>query len=49
MFTEQGIPTKALIAVKRPMSQEDLAQAVADRNQRDKDESAAIRAARGIE
>lgn len=49
MFTEQGIPTKALIAVKKPMTADELAAAVAARNQRDKEESAAIRAAQGIQ
>ena len=49
MFTEQGIPTKALIAVKKPMTVDELAAAVAARNQRDKEESAAIRAAQGIQ
>ena len=48
MFTEQGIPTKALIAVKKPMTSEALAEAIAARTQRDKEESAAIRAERGI-
>ena len=49
MFTEQGIPTKALIAVKKPMTADELAAAVAARNQRDKEESAAIRAAQGMQ
>ena len=48
MFTEQGIPTKALIAVKRPMSPDELALAIQQRNQLDKEESAAIRAKLGI-
>ena len=49
MFTEQGIPTKALIAVKKPMTRDELAAAIAARNQRDKEESAAIRAEKGIQ
>lgn len=48
MFTQQGIPTKALIAVKRPMTAEQVEQAITRRTQLDKEESAAIRAKLGI-
>lgn len=46
MFTEQGIKTKALIAVKRPLTDETqvLAAAIAARTAREKAESAAVRA-----
>ena len=48
MFTQQGIPTKALIAIKRPMTAEQVEQAITRRTQLDKEESAAIRAKLGI-
>lgn len=51
MFTEQGIKTKALIAIKRPLENETeaLAAAIAARTQIEKEESAAVRDAQGIE
>ncbi len=45
MFTEQGIPTKALIAVKRPASAEELEKNLAARIAREKAEAAKRREA----
>ena len=47
MFTEQGIPTKALIAVKRPATDEELQKNLAGRLAREKAE-AAVRAAQNV-
>ncbi len=47
MFTQQGIPTKALIAVKRPVPEEELQKTLSRRIAREKAEAAARRAAQG--
>lgn len=50
MFTDMGIKTKALIAIKKPLANEAeaLAEAIAARTRADKEESAAYRKANGI-